>query len=415
MDRVELGVALVVFGGLLVGAVVAVGLAVGSSSSHAAGTVETDVVVGHQTGSVVQYGPNGTVRWADATATGYFDVTPLADGAVLAAFFRDGDPRCGPYDAPCARTGFRVVGPDGPEPGTEWSVPVRTATNSEVHDAEVLPGGDVVVADMDSETLRRVDPATGTVRWRWNASDRYDPPADPTRTDWLHTNDVDRIGDRRYLVSVRNANQLLVVAEGRGVVDVVNEAGSPALFAHQHNPQWLGEDRLLVADSGNDRVVELARRGDEWHVVWALGSAEGVAFDWPRDADRLPTGETLITDSRNNRVLLVNDSGHTLARWRTRNLPYEADVVPGGEPVGGPSASAQTAPESTDPDAVPVLTTIEQSARHVVPLPGWVTEAHVLGVLVGVAMALLGGTLLLHVRLFPGGRHGQGWVGRRGW
>jgi hypothetical protein len=101
----------------------------------------------------------------------------------------------------------------------------------------------------------------------------------------LHINDVDVIGEDRYLVSVRNANQLLIIERGRGVVEVINEdddrndascrgsgqlrdtdgdrdvrCGDPSILDHQHNPQYLEEGAILAADSENDRVVELTKR-----------------------------------------------------------------------------------------------------------------------------------------------------------
>ncbi|WP_049900966.1 hypothetical protein [Halococcus agarilyticus] len=85
-----------------------------------------------------------------------------------------------------------------------------------------LPGGEFLLTDMEYERLLTVAP-NGTVTWQWNASGLYDAPPDPTTTDWLHINDVDRIGPDRYLVSVRNANQRLIVQRGEGVVEVVNE------------------------------------------------------------------------------------------------------------------------------------------------------------------------------------------------
>ena len=63
----------------------------------------------------------------------------------------------------------------------------------------------------------------GAVTWQGNASSFYDSPADPMTTDWLHINDVDVIEEGRYLVSIRNANQLVIVERGAGVVDVINE------------------------------------------------------------------------------------------------------------------------------------------------------------------------------------------------
>jgi hypothetical protein len=359
------------------------------------------------------------VTWRESSADTYFDVTPLANGTVLATFTENDVDDCGPYDAPCARTGYRIVDPDGSRVHAEWSMPVRTHTNSEVHDAEPLPGGGVLVADMDRERVLIVE--NGSVVWSWNASTRYDAPADPTRTDWLHINDVDRIGEGRFLVSVRNANQILILQRGEGVVEVINEdpdggdriRGDPAILHRQHNPQWLGDGAVLVADSENHRVVELHRRADgSWTPAWVLTGAEGVAFDWPRDADRLPDGTTLITDTRNARVVVVDEEGRLLARHRFdyRTLPYETDVAT-GEPVGGPrygvapttatpgSPGATATPDSPQvdqPRALPLLTPALRLLSAVVRLPRWVAEGHLLAAIL--ALVLGGAAAVVRLR-----------------
>ncbi len=360
---------------------------------------DAETVVGVQStttkGRIAVLDADGRERWDYGNATSYHDVSRLPNGSVLAAFAADGYSDCGRYDAPCARTGVRIVDPT-PEPHVvfERSFPVRTSQDSEVHDAEFLPNGELLVADMDRERVFTVA-RNGSVAWQWNASEFYDAPPDPTRTDWLHINDVDRIGDGRYLVSVRNANQLVVVERGKGVVEVINENRDPTVLNRQHNPQWLSEDAVLVADSENDRVVELHREGGEWRVAWQARGAGGIAFDWPRDADRLPNGNTLVTDSRNNRVVELNESGAMVWSARVPTVPYEADRVPGEYPAGAPYDSGGDFGER--PTKLPVFGYLLASARHVVELPYWLAGWHLavgsvasLTFLVGLALFVTG-------------------------
>ncbi|MGA9401523.1 MAG: hypothetical protein WBV42_11730 [Haladaptatus sp.] len=326
-------------------------------------------------GKVVVLDSDGEKLWSYGHANGDHDVSWLPNGTVLASFIDDGYRRCGPYESPCARTGVRVIDPNpSPHVVYQWTFPVRSGLNSEVHDAELLPSGELLIADMDKERVFTLAP-NGTVTWQWNASERYDPPSDPTRTDWLHINDVDRIGPGRYLVSVRNANQLVVLQRGKGVVNVINENGDWGLLNKQHNPQYLSKNAVLVADSENDRVVELHRRNGTWGVGWQVHGAGGLGFDWPRDADRLSNGHTLITDSRNNRVVELNRSGKLVWSARISSLPYEADRYPGEYPAGPPvNSSADIGPSATK---LPVFGYLLDSARHVVSLPYWVAGWHV--------------------------------------
>jgi hypothetical protein len=373
----------------------------------------------HEYGSV--YLLEGTdVAWRVEDADSYFDVTELPDGRILAGFMDGGRQSCGPYDAPCSRTGFQTFSaPPQPAVVDEYSVPVRTSKNSEVHDVEPLPGGGYLLTDMDEERIYITE--DGEVTWEWRAETFYDAPEDPTRTDWLHVNDVDRLGEGRYLVSVRNANQLVIVTRGEGVVEVINadrsdsdddscrrgsgartqlrdtdgdgdvRCGDPDVMNHQHNPQPLADGAVLVADSDNDRVVELHRENDTWEVAWTLDRAGGLDFSWPRDADRLENGNTLITDTLNGRILEVNRSGEVVWSYQTERIPYEADRLPGGESRSGPRYGGEGPGESTDPDRSP-LAPVLVVMRAIAPwLPFWYGPLQLFATLLSIG--LVGGGL----------------------
>lgn len=360
----------------------------------------------HEKGSVYLLEGKETA-WRAGDTDSYFDVTMLENGSVLAGFMDSGYEDCGPYDSPCTHTGFRVIDPnadDGstaPEIVSEYSFPVRTRVNSEVHDVELLSSGEFLVTDMEYERIFTVK--GGEVTWQWNASSQYDAPDDPTREDWLHINDVDVIGEDRYLVSVRNAHQLVVVERGEGVVEVVNEdesgngRGDPTLLRQQHNPQWLDNGSVLVADSHNDRVVELHRNEEtgEWEEAWSLYSAEGVSFSWPRDADRLSNGNTLVTDSLNQRVVEVNESGQVVWSYKTPQVPYEAERLPEGETVGGTTYGDAGDGAVTGEGKIPVLSFLLMVVQTGLQVPFWFSEVHVAVSLVSLLSILAGGGLVV--------------------
>ena len=368
----------------------------------------------HQYGSV--YLLNGSeVVWREASAESYFDVTRTANGTVLAGFMDDGYDTCEAYESPCVHTGFRTISPQ-PTPRVvgEYGFPVRSKKDSEVHDVERLDSGEFLLTDMENERIFTVK--DGEVTWQWSASSFYDAPADPTTTDWLHINDVDVVGDGRYLVSIRNANQLVVVERGTGVVEVINEdrsdendascrksgqlrdtdgdgdvrCGDPTVLDHQHNPQWLSETAVLVADSENDRVVELHERNGTWTVAWRLERAGGMDLSWPRDADRLPNGNTLVTDTLNKRLVEVNESGQVVWSYGTERIPYDADRLPVGESVGGPTYSDAGDERRTGSD-VPVLSALLVGVQAVYPgLPFWFGETQLLLTLVSLGCVIVG-------------------------
>src|SRR6056297_2868228 len=242
MERDRLGYA------LIVAAIVGLALVVAASAATApsqevAKENTTATLVGiqggglgyHDYGSVQLVDESGQRVWGIANADSYFDVTGLDNGTVMAGFMDSGYTDCGPYESPCTHTGFRILDPNATDPvAFEYSYPVRTRTNSETHDVELLSTGEFLISDMEHERIYTVA-RNGTITWQWKASSYYDAPDDPTKTDWLHVNDVDHLGDDRFLVSVRNANQLVIVERGEGVVDVVNEDRDSDFLNKQHN------------------------------------------------------------------------------------------------------------------------------------------------------------------------------------
>jgi hypothetical protein len=392
---------------------------------------------------------DGEEQWRVGDRDSYFGAYMMESGNVVAGFHNnDYESGCDPYDPPCTKTGFRVFDPDaegGIETVSEYTFPVRSPTHREVHDVEPIGNDSFVFTDMEYERIVVV--TDGEIEWEWRAAESgfYDAPPDPTRRDWLHINDVDHLGDGRFLVSVRNANQILVIERGEGVVDVINEdrsaandgscdkggqlndydgdgevrCGNPDVINHQHNPQWLGDGAVLVADSENDRIVELHEGEDgSWTPAWAIERAGGLSLNWPRDADRLPNGNTLVTDSLNKRVFEVTRDGQVVWSHSTELIPYEADVLPEGELVGtygtrnetgesnateganttrtttaGPSLryDRSGAVEASDRD-VPVLSLAMVGIRAVFPrLPVWYSELQLFLTVVALGLVAGGG------------------------
>lgn len=409
-NRDRSGVKSVVLGLLIFVATFGAGWALApdlDTASESGDSNGTAILVGVQgpgpNGNVTALDESGAVRWSIGDIISYQNVQQLDNGSVLATFAAGGYEDCGPYEPPCKRTGVRIIDPEpAPHVVWQWSYALRTRKDSEVHDAEMLPSGNVLVADMEFESIFVLDPETGEREWTWNASEFYEAPEDPTQADWLHLNDADYIGDDRFLVSIRNENQLLVIERGEGVVEVINDDGDSEVLDKQHNPHWLGDGAVLVADSENHRVVELHRNETtgEWGSVWAVGKIGSLRLDWPRDADRLANGNTLITDSRNNRVVEVDRKGDVVVSYVVPSLPYEADRLPHGETsAGSPHNITREAERGILDRKIPVLSTLLDGARHVFALPFWVSEVHLVGMGVAVGLWIRGGYLLVWRRL----------------
>ncbi|GKZ14278.1 hypothetical protein [Haladaptatus sp. T7] len=327
-------------------------------------------------GRAIEVNPAGETVWEYTEADDVFDVEALGTNRVQIAVadeLPDSDCpteyRDDGYDN-CVRNSLRVVAQDTNETLWEYSWFDAKLHAHELHDADhyVVNGEDRwVMVDMGNDRVFAVN-RDKEILWQWNATDRYDRPEGMDEEgDWTHVNDVDRIRPGVFRISIRNFDTVadLHVENGSAHLEPVvgpdSYSASGDILYEQHNPDTLG-DTLLVADSEHDRIVEI-RNGS---VVWEYGGS-GV-FDWPRDADRLPNGHTLVADSYNDRVVELNEKGEIVWSVETGSLPYEADRLP-GEGSDGPTASEAGIPNRTQ-EASPVNERVAwgiSMAKYVVP------------------------------------------------
>ncbi|WP_178915069.1 aryl-sulfate sulfotransferase [Natronomonas gomsonensis] len=281
---------------------------------------------------------NGSVAWRfdgdEVGARWFYDIDPTADGDLFVTATYEGGTVVFEYD-----TATEAV---------EWrhDMPGRLDT----HDTTRLSEDRILVAHMrntrdgvSDDRLYVENTTTGDTEWEWLFREHYPNGTDGGfDADWTHVNDVDVVGpdDGYVLASPRNFDQVILLNRSSG--DIAMRLGSDGdhdtLF-EQHNPDYLERDDgtpvILVSDSENDRVVEYERDcGDadprlgagtppescEWDLVW---SVEG--FNWPRDADRLPNGNTLVTDTLNHRVVEITPEGEVVWEFYAAWAPYDAE------------------------------------------------------------------------------------------
>ncbi|WP_115865504.1 arylsulfotransferase family protein [Halorussus litoreus] len=301
---------------------------------------------GKRPAKLVGVGPSGEIRWVEQMAEKYdvswgYDVDPLPNGNVfVTATTSDHQTLVYEFDP---RAQERV-----------WS---ETFDLADTHDADLINGGrEILIANMrnydessgaNDDSLRVYNRTTGEFEWVWRFDDHYDPDdmEENYTDDWSHVNDIDKIGDGRYLASPRNFDQAIVVNRSTGEIEMkLGEDGRHGILDEQHNPDYLesenGTPTLLVGDSGNDRIVEYANPdgdltdGAGWNRTWTLAGD----LDWPRDADRLPDGDTLVTDSSNHRVVEVSPEGEVVWEFYAPWLVYDAARVSvPGEHATGPT------------------------------------------------------------------------------
>jgi hypothetical protein len=139
--------------------------------------------------------------------------------------------------------------------------------------------------------------------------------------DLLHANsleildrDVAGLGQRGdLLLSLRNLDLVLVVDPRRAVV---RWSFGPGVLERQHHPSILENGHLLVFDNhptaGASRVLEIDPATSK--IVWEYkGRPPPSFFSHMRgDAQRLPNGNVLVTDSERGRAFEVTRSGETV-------------------------------------------------------------------------------------------------------
>ncbi|WP_265108770.1 aryl-sulfate sulfotransferase [Halosolutus halophilus] len=361
-------------------------------------------------GRVVELTPDGEVAWEwSVPDSRVFGVEQLDEGTVLAAVAvrtpaEDCDDEYLEYeeeDDHCVHNRVVEIDKESKEVVWEYDWYDEFIADHEVHDFERLENGETAIVDMGNDRAFTVD-RDGEITWEWQAEDHLTPGTpfyeeyggpekDGEHDDWTHANDIDRLENGNFQMSIRNFDVIVEVdPETDEVVDVVGEPGNHSTLERQHNPHRIeSEGTMVVADSGNDRIVEL--EVDSESRVWRYTGPSSERLQWPRDADRLPNGNTLITDSRNNRVLEVDPDGEIVWQFddldgKVIPLPYEADRIGVDERSDVPPGDELTA---VDGEPGPLESTIrkwEGMAQYV--FPTWMHLPQVLHV-VGIALGAL--------------------------
>lgn len=223
------------------------------------------------------------------------------------------------------------------------------------HEVVELPNGHLLIADTNFDRVIEVNYPDEDIVWSWEPkeinwtevngnwdSDHY--YNNYKDFDWTHLNDVDF---KEYdtwdacLVCLRNFNLIVEInytAEIEGpannpqnIVWYFGDYDDPSIMNMQHNPEYTEDGNILVADSSNNRIIEVDK--DKKEVIWTYD--EGLKF--PRDADEVGKYNILITDSGNNRIIEIEKKSKKVV-WSYRAdvvSPYEADRLENGNTLIG--------------------------------------------------------------------------------
>jgi outer membrane protein assembly factor BamB len=284
---------------------------------------------------------NGRVVWSflDSTSWTGMGLEPLGDAEVTAygnilTLIGKHDQNAGVYEIDPSTN--RVV----------WEYDEVMAH----HDVDYLPDGNILFLSqyeidppgyprLRADGIRIVDPSTNETVWDWRSEDHFsfdDYCSLCPRRDWLHANTVvfreEPEGDAVY-INLRNLNRVCKIDVASGdVLWCLGDGGDfgAGLFSHAHDPEFLSNGNILLFDNGLhrgaggdfSRAIEIAFDPDAGHaeIVWEYRGPTLFYSDVMGDADRLPNGNTLITDATNGRIVEVTEGQATV--WEYELDPY---------------------------------------------------------------------------------------------
>ncbi len=118
-----------------------------------------------------------------------------------------------------------------------------------------------------------------------------------------------------------------------------NQGNENILIRKQHNPDRLPNGNVIVADSEHldengdikSRLVEINYTTKE--IEWEISGANGKEFIWAKDANYdTKTDSFIVTDTGNSRVMEIARNGTTLWEYSSADLlmPYSAELTESG-------------------------------------------------------------------------------------
>ena len=328
--------------------------------------------VSDERAEIAAFLPNGTLVYYDDRYRVYFDVDPVPGARYtveyVAASHLSGEACSAVSSEECTRNVVERVNLTTGDHETVYAEVTPRIYSARWHDVDRLNDTYLVVADIVNDGVYAVDTRDGSIAWRWNASAHYDRDQGGESGDWTHVNDVELLADGSVMVSPRNMDEVIFLERGPDgwAVNESRTVGTDddhSVLYEQHNPDYIPEARggpaVLVADSENGRIVEFNRTEAGWEQEWVW---RDVRLQWPRDADRLPDGSTLVVDSHGDRVAEIGPRDEVV--WSADvGMPYDVERLgTGDESAGGPAANYRQATNERPGNASAVVANLTGNA-----------------------------------------------------
>jgi outer membrane protein assembly factor BamB len=182
-----------------------------------------------------------------------------------------------------------------------------------------IPGSEAPDGKVYGDCIKHVD-ADGKLLWSWKSIDHLDPETFPLqphypREHWPLINSVYPLQDGNILASLRSVSAVIIISRATGAVIWHLDA---TVVAQQHCASELADGSILIFDNGTfrhhesatySRVIQVDRATK--NVVWEYRDAHPMTFFTPfmGGAQRLPNGNTLVTEAAFGRIFEVTSEG----------------------------------------------------------------------------------------------------------
>ena len=181
------------------------------------------------------------------------------------------------------------------------------------HDLQVMEDGRIWVLDRQGrdgvlEDFVTVLSPRGGIERRISILKALGRSAPSGTGDILHTNTLEVFGGGNVLLSILRLDALAILDPDKEEI-VWMLKGS---WRKQHQPTFLDDGGILLFDNLGSRVIEIDPRTGR--VRWQFG---GISSKTLGSCQRLPNGNTLITESENGRALEVTRDGRIV--WEFHN------------------------------------------------------------------------------------------------
>jgi len=295
-----------------------------------------------ETADLVAFTTEGNVVYHEADYGVYFDVDPVPGTEFtveyLASKHYDNETVCsavGPDK--CTRDVLRRVNLTTGASETLYAELNPRIYAGRQHDVDRINETHVAMAGIVEDRVYIVNTTSNETVWEWRAEYDYRSTSGGKWFDWTHLNDVEVLPDGRLMASLRNQDSVVFLDPNKPGREALIENwtlgadGNHSILHKQHNPDYIPQSRggpaVVIGDSENHRAVEYQRRNGTWVRTWTRNKSD---YEWVRDADRLPNGNTLIVSTRNDRVYGVGPNDERL--WTVDvGMPYDIERLGTGD------------------------------------------------------------------------------------